>query len=107
MGGNLIDHGAARAIVEGRHGDPFSVLGLHKREGAWVVTAFVPGAERVEVLAGKAGKPVAAAEVSGCAGLFCAALPRNCERSSPKSRISTRHVGTAPAAWLASVLSIL
>ena len=56
MSGNLIDHGAARAIVEGRHGDPFSVLGLHKREGAWVVTAFVPGAERLWVLTGKAGK---------------------------------------------------
>ena len=70
----LIDHGAAKAIVEGRHGDPFSVLGLHKREGAWVVTAFVPGAERLSVLTGKAGKPVEAAAILGCDGLFCACL---------------------------------
>ncbi len=79
MGGNLIDHGAARAIVEGRHGDPFSVLGLHKREGAWVVTAFVPGAERLWVLTGKAGKPVAADPIPGCDGLFCAALARKAD----------------------------
>ena len=76
MGGNLIDHGAARAIVEGRHGDPFSVLGLHKRDGAWVVTAFVPGAERLWVLTGKAGKAAEADPVPGCDGLFCAALSR-------------------------------
>ncbi len=72
----LIDHGAAKAIVEGRHGDPFSVLGLHKREAGWVVTAFVPGAERLSVLTGKAGKPVEAMAIPGCDGLFCAALPR-------------------------------
>lgn len=76
MGGNLIDHGAARAIVEGRHGDPFSVLGLHKRDGAWVVTAFVPGAERLWVVTGKAGKAAEADPVPGCDGLFCAALSR-------------------------------
>ena len=72
MGGNLIDHGAARAIVEGRHGDPFSVLGLHERGGTWVVTAFVPGAERLRVLA---KEEVEAQAVTGCEGLFCAALP--------------------------------
>jgi len=74
MGGNLIDHGAARAIVEGRHGDPFSVLGLHGRDGAWVVTAFVPGAERLWVLTGTETATEAAA-IDGCDGLFCAALP--------------------------------
>lgn len=76
MGGNLIDHGAARAIVEGRHGDPFSVLGLHKRGGGWVLTAFVPGAERLWVLTGKTGKPAEAASVPGCEGLFCAQLAK-------------------------------
>ena len=75
----LIDHGAAKAIVEGRHGDPFSVLGLHKREGAWVVTAFVPGAEQLSVLTGKAGKPVEATAIPGCDGLFCAPLPKKVE----------------------------
>jgi 1,4-alpha-glucan branching enzyme len=71
----LIDEGAARAIAEGRHGEPFSVLGLHKR-GAWVVTAFVPGAEALWVLTGKAGTPVQAAVAHGIPGLFVAALPK-------------------------------
>ncbi|EKE17028.1 MAG: hypothetical protein ACD_10C00659G0002, partial [uncultured bacterium] len=56
----LIEPGAAAAIAEGRHGDPFSVLGLHKRGGKWVVLAFDPGAESLTVLTGKTGKPMAA-----------------------------------------------
>ena len=47
----LIDTATARALAEGTHGDPFSVLGLHRRGTRWVLTAFVPGAERLEVLA--------------------------------------------------------
>src|SRR4051812_29855263 len=41
-----------RAVVEGRHGDPFSILGPHRVGGHLVVRAFLPGAERVAVLAG-------------------------------------------------------
>ena len=76
---HLIDQGAALAIAEGRHGDPFSVLGLHKRDGAWVVTAFVPGAESVEVLTGKAGKPVAMHRLADAPEVFVAELPRKTE----------------------------
>lgn len=75
MTDSLIDPGAARAIADGSHGDPFSVLGLHKRGGALVVTAFVPGAERLWVLTGKDGEQEAQA-VAGCDGLFVAPLPR-------------------------------
>ncbi len=75
----LIEPGAALAIAEGRHGDPFSVLGLHKRDGAWVVTAFVPGATSVEVLTGKAGKPVPMHSVPGVPEVFVASLPRKAE----------------------------
>lgn len=50
---DFIDASDAWAIVEGRHGDPFSVLGLHKRGGKWTVTVLVPGAERVFLLTGK------------------------------------------------------
>ena len=39
----LIDASTAAAIAEGRHGDPFAVLGLHKRGGKWLVVAFDPG----------------------------------------------------------------
>ncbi len=72
----LIDASAAHALAEGRHGDPFSVLGLHQRAGKWVVTAFVPGAEHLWVLTGKTAKPVAATPVHGTDGLFVAALPK-------------------------------
>jgi 1,4-alpha-glucan branching enzyme len=43
------DEDVAR-IAAARHGDPFSVLGLHLIEGGAVVRAFVPGAERLELL---------------------------------------------------------
>ncbi|MFN3846673.1 MAG: 1,4-alpha-glucan branching protein GlgB [Paracoccaceae bacterium] len=70
----LIDDGTAWAIVEGRHGDPFSVLGPHKRHGTCVVTAFVPGAEKLWVLTGKSGKELVATHWGQ--GLFLCALPR-------------------------------
>jgi 1,4-alpha-glucan branching enzyme len=38
------------AICEGRHGDPFAVLGPHREGGARVLRAFVPGAERLDAL---------------------------------------------------------
>ncbi|MFZ5710593.1 MAG: 1,4-alpha-glucan branching protein GlgB [Pseudomonadota bacterium] len=44
----MIDAGAARAIAEGRHGDPFAVLGPHHGH----VAVFVPGAAEVWLVAG-------------------------------------------------------
>src|SRR5262245_36680682 len=38
------------AIVEGRHADPFAVLGPHGVGDAPVIRAFVPGAERVDAI---------------------------------------------------------
>jgi 1,4-alpha-glucan branching enzyme len=38
------------AIVSGRHGDPFRVLGLHQHGKQWIVRAFVPGAMSLEIL---------------------------------------------------------
>ncbi len=70
----LIDPAAAAAIAEGRHGDPFALLGLHKRGGKWVVAAFDPGAQAMAVLVGKAGKPVDGLPVAGAPGLFVAEL---------------------------------
>ena len=71
---DLIEEGAARAIVEGRHGDPFSVLGLHRRGGRWVVTVFAPGAERLWVLTGKTNRQTEAH--SWGEGLFLCPLMR-------------------------------
>ncbi|TGD63036.1 1,4-alpha-glucan branching protein GlgB [Tabrizicola sp. WMC-M-20] len=74
MAETLIDDGTALAIVEGRHGDPFSVLGPHKRDGKWQVTAFVPGADQLWVLTGTSGQETAATHWGQ--GLFVATLPR-------------------------------
>jgi 1,4-alpha-glucan branching enzyme len=40
---------AMAALVQGSHGDPFSVLGLHKVGKQWIARAFVPYAETVSV----------------------------------------------------------
>ncbi|MBC7739415.1 MAG: 1,4-alpha-glucan branching protein GlgB, partial [Candidatus Saccharibacteria bacterium] len=64
------DHGTAQAIVEGRHGDPFAVLGPHLVGGEWVVTAFVPGAEKLFLLGPKFAKAIEGVPVAGFDGLF-------------------------------------
>ena len=69
----LIDDGAAWAIAEGRHGDPFSVLGLHRRGMAWILAAFVPGAERLWVLT-DAADPIEARALLQAPGMFVAEL---------------------------------
>ncbi|MCX7630339.1 MAG: hypothetical protein N2038_08810, partial [Geminicoccaceae bacterium] len=46
-----LDAATVAAIVEGRHGEPFAVLGPHPVAEGVVVRAFAPGAERLEVLA--------------------------------------------------------
>jgi len=61
----LIDLDAARAIAEGRHGDAFSVLGLH----GGVLAVFMPGATRVAALSGRGTRTVLA-PVVGAPGVF-------------------------------------
>ena len=40
-----------QAIVDGRHADPFKVLGLHKLGKTFVARAYIPGADIVSVQA--------------------------------------------------------
>ena len=44
------------AVISGAHRNPFGLLGLHKSGKEWIVRAFVPGADLLEVqtLGGKA-----------------------------------------------------
>lgn len=74
MAKTTLDQGAAEAIAGGWHGDPFAVLGPHKVAQRWEVRAFVPGAERLWVLTGKA--EVEAQVFPGIPGLFIAAMTR-------------------------------
>ena len=57
------------AIVAGRHGDPFGLLGLHQYGKTWIVRAFVPGAQSLEVL-GTGGKSLGQIAKRHDAGFF-------------------------------------
>lgn len=50
---DLIDLHDAIAIAAGRHHDPFSVLGGHKRKAGYVVCAFDAGAQEMSAISGK------------------------------------------------------
>lgn len=68
----------AAALLEGRHGDPFAVLGPHPQAGAaggWSVRLLLPGAVQVAVLpaGGEPGEP-AAMICEDPGGLFAIAL---------------------------------
>ena len=60
---------AIEAIVQGRHANPFEVLGLHQHSKTWLVRAFVPGALGVDVHT-LDGKTVGALEQRHAAGFF-------------------------------------
>jgi len=62
------------AIVAGRHGDPFAVLGLHQAGATWVARAFVPGAEHLTVCAGD-GRDLARLERRHAGGFFEGPVP--------------------------------
>ncbi|MGE0285331.1 MAG: 1,4-alpha-glucan branching protein GlgB [Bradyrhizobium sp.] len=64
----------AHAIVEGRHSDPFSYLGMHEEDGKAVVRAFLPEATQVDVV-GEHGHTATLTRIHD-AGLFAGALPQ-------------------------------
>ncbi len=66
----LIDQGSADAIRQGRHGDPFAVLGVHDVGGRHVLRVMQPGAEQVWALT---PDPVALSPLGD--GLFAGVLP--------------------------------
>jgi 1,4-alpha-glucan branching enzyme len=47
---------AIRALAEGRHPDPFGLLGCHSVEGKRIVRAFAPGARGIDILAREDGR---------------------------------------------------
>ena len=63
------------AIVEGRHADPFAVLGVHEADGRIVVRAFVPGAATVDVVT-RDGATLASLSRRHHAGFFEGVIPR-------------------------------
>jgi len=62
------------AIANGRHGDPFAVLGAHSDGKNWAVRSWQPQAQSVELLDGN-DKPLLTMQKVHDAGLFEASVP--------------------------------
>ena len=67
-----VDNGALQALVEGRHGDPFAILGRHTVGQTRVVRTVLPGAASVEVIDADSGMVIATMEQVFHGGLFAA-----------------------------------
>jgi 1,4-alpha-glucan branching enzyme len=73
-----LDEGAIEALVMGRHGDPFAVLGPHAEGEGVRIRAYLPNALGVDVLSREDERELAAMEQDGrFPGLFTAYLPQN------------------------------
>jgi 1,4-alpha-glucan branching enzyme len=70
-----LDAATLSAIVDGRHGDPFAVLGPHEVAGKLVVRAFVPAATSLAVLDPESGAVAASLEEVAKPGLFEGVVP--------------------------------
>jgi len=64
------DRGAVEALLAGRHGDPFAVLGPHQCEGGISVRVVAPMARTVDVVAAGDGRVLASLERIDEAGFF-------------------------------------
>ena len=77
----MLNESDVKALVEARHADPFSVLGLHAdATGKFWLRAFLPGAASVTILDRLTGKPLAALLLRHVDGLFEAQIPRRRKR---------------------------
>ncbi|NKM23265.1 1,4-alpha-glucan branching protein GlgB [Rhizobium laguerreae] len=68
-----IGQDALWALIEGRHGDPFSILGPHESGGMTIVRVYLPGAEAVDLIEAASGRVVAPFSIAHPSGLFAAA----------------------------------
>ena len=78
----MLDDADVEALAQGRHADPFAVLGLHAdAQGALWLRAMLPGATQVSVYgAGPHGRRIAALAQRDVAGVWEARLPRRRKR---------------------------
>ncbi len=78
-----------QAVVEGRHGDPFAYLGMHKIPGGIVVRAMLPAAEKMAVIDSVTGESVADGVRVHPDGLFIAEIPGRPEPFRYRLRLSS------------------
>jgi 1,4-alpha-glucan branching enzyme len=69
-----IEPASLQSLIEGRHGDPFGILGAHSVDGGSTVRVFMPGASSVEVLARETGYSLKRLELVHPGGLFAGRL---------------------------------
>ena len=62
------------ALVDGRHGDPFSILGRHQYGDLTVVRVLLPGALSVEVIERDSGRNLALLDIIHAGGLFAGVI---------------------------------
>ena len=89
-----LDAATLSAIIDGRHADPFAVLGPHEEGGAIVIRAFVPVATRMEVIDAQTGASVARMVRVGEPGFFEAEL-----RGKPVWFGYRLHAGNDGGSW--------
>jgi len=65
------DAGSIEALVQGRHGDPFALLGPHIIDGTRMVRTFLPGADSVEVIERATGLALGRLQRVHGAGFWC------------------------------------
>ncbi len=83
------DPETVEAVVEGRHGNPFGVLGLHGGgEAPLSLCVFAPDAESVTVLDAKQGKALAELEQLDPRGFFATAFPRRKQRFAYRLKLA-------------------
>jgi 1,4-alpha-glucan branching enzyme len=61
---------AVQALMDGRHGDPFSILGPHSYDSKVVVRALAPGAQKIDVVSREDSSPLGRLELAHPGGLF-------------------------------------
>ncbi|MGV2104457.1 1,4-alpha-glucan branching protein GlgB [Agrobacterium vitis] len=88
-----IDAQAVQALIDGRHGDPFSILGPHRTDEETVVRAIFPGALGVEMLDRNSNAPVGRLNLVHPGGLFAGEL-----RSSSRYRFRIEWQGAVQIA---------
>ena len=70
-----VDDGAIEEIVQARHGDPFAILGAHDVAGGVEVRAFLPGADRVAIVAPDGSTVLGTMERVHPAGFWVGSMP--------------------------------
>jgi 1,4-alpha-glucan branching enzyme len=83
------------AIINGRHSDPFKILGLHPVGKSWIARAFIPGAEKV-VAQSLDGKVLGELTRSHDAGFFEGKV------KSSKQQVLQFACSNAQASWTVS-----